>query len=254
MALDVPSRFPKGVTNNLASHPLGRFKNPDPLRAHIFANDFDAYASGDWSLTGQGTPTSALTAGDGGLLLLTTTTAAGDGAFLQKTPGAFTMQSGKQIWFRGLFTLADVTATTFFAGIVNAGATAFAPTDGFYFTKAAAGTQLVFNYKNTTGSVSQSFNLPNTPATYTTYNDLLQSSGTASFLPIANSTQFVLGAHYDGNVTLQIFFNDARVGSITLAGAPTTATLAPAFGVTNGTTTAAKTLTVDGVLAAKERY
>jgi thiazole synthase ThiGH ThiG subunit len=55
----------------------------------------------------QAGATQALTAGDGGLLLLTNTAADDDLVALQKTPAAFTLTAGKRAFFACKFKVSD---------------------------------------------------------------------------------------------------------------------------------------------------
>lgn len=254
MSRDVPTRFWKGVSNEHPRHPLGSMKTPNPTKVHLFSEDFDNFTAAQWATGGAGTPTFAATAGDGGLLALTTTGVNNDSAFIQKTPGAFTMVAGSQLWMRALLSYTDVTTPSLFVGLVNAGATIFAPTDGFWITKAAGATALSANYSAASSLTTVAF--PTTlPAIYP--EAWGNTSATAPFYPISNSTQFAIGFHWDGVSTLRYFFNDLAIGaySIGTSGNPalTTATLAPAVGLVNGGA-AAKVLLVDNIVCAKERF
>lgn len=229
--MTTPTRFPKGVTNVSPRHPLARFKGPDPLKSHVFWTDFDTFVAGDWTITKVGTGTDALTAFDGGALLDTTTAGATDSQILVKTPSGFTLNSGLQSWFRSKHRLSDATTSRLLAGLINASATTFVPTDGFWFDKANAGTTISIN-SGIAGVVTTT------------------AIAAAVFTAVA-ATDVVLGIHFDGRSTVSFYINDVCVGSITLASV-TAVALAPAFGIQNGAA-AAKTLTTDFLLAAEER-
>ena len=77
-----PTRFPSGVGTRRRPDPLYNFSHPDPTDMHRFFDDFDTYTSGQWTATVTGTGTTALTAGDGGLLASATSTASGDANYL----------------------------------------------------------------------------------------------------------------------------------------------------------------------------
>ena len=81
------THFTSGVTNVSADGSLGKIKQPDPTKYHLFHEDFDKYTAADWVITtteaGSGAATEALAAGDGGLLVITNDDADNDADFLQ---------------------------------------------------------------------------------------------------------------------------------------------------------------------------
>jgi hypothetical protein len=253
MASPRPTRFYPGVTNNPPTHPLAGIFIPDPNKMSVFSTDFFQYVAADWTLSGAGTPTSALTAGGNGLLLLSTTAVASDAAFIQKTPGNHVLEANKSSWIHGEFSLADVTTPSFTFGLINAGATVTAPTDGFYFNNAAGGTVFTMNYA--VGSAVTTVAFPtNLPATWPFPNQFGAPASTV-FSPIVNGGKFFLSARYDGVSKVEFYFNFMPVGSIavgTNGAALTAVTLAPAVGIVNGGA-AIKTATVDFLMTAKER-
>lgn len=227
------TRFPNGVTNVADNALFADMVQPDPTKFHQFFDDFDTYAAGDWTVTEtQAGATQALTAGDGGLLLLTNSAADDDLVALQKNPAAFTFTAGKKTFFRCRFKVSDATQSDIVIGLQVVDTTPLDVTDGVYFLKADGSTAIsVVCRKNaTTGSTSAS-----------------------SITTLANDTFIELGFAYDGEGKVFYEVNGSVVGSLDASSAylpDTTCTVS--FALQNGEA-AAKTMTVDYIYAAKER-
>ena len=74
------THFTSGVTNVKADGTGGRLKTMDPIKYHMYHNDFDKFVAADFTITtteaGTGSATETVATGDGGLLVITN--AAGD--------------------------------------------------------------------------------------------------------------------------------------------------------------------------------
>jgi hypothetical protein len=138
-----PTRFRNGVTNNDRGV-LANLPTVDNQNILIYQNDFLTYNSGDWTVVaGGGSSSSALsTTIVGGALALTWNTSGvqsntlkgGAYAFNPTTSSAY----GNQCWFEaGLVLPSDTSAPSYVIGMVKGAPSS--PTDGVYFTKAAAG-------------------------------------------------------------------------------------------------------------------
>src|SRR6185312_568221 len=130
-----PTNFPNGVTNADPNLIFGSLTTVDPQQLHTYWNDFDTYTAGDWVVTVVGSGTAALTAGDGGLLLVTNSAADNDAVTLQKTPAAFAMTAGKAAWFACRFNVSDATQSDVQVGLVIVDTTPLDATDGIFFQK-----------------------------------------------------------------------------------------------------------------------
>ncbi len=255
------TRTPNGLTNAAPWQTMGAAGTPDPSWSHLYHNDFDTYNAADWTVTAVGAGTEALNGGDGGTLLLTTTTGATDSVALQLVKASFLLKAGKATFFKFAGTMSDIANSTFFAGLVQQGATTLASiTDGIFLSKATATGQLVLNSR--VGSVATTLALPSLDAVIAT-------------------TPFELGIVVDYLGNLAAFVNPTtgsnpisaaaaastqsrgRVGALYAAGlglsqsqaAPlvlTTAVLTPMFSYTN-TSAAARTLSVDYLTVSRER-
>jgi len=227
------TRFPYGLTNVGETNLFADMVQPDPTLFHEYWNDFDTYAAGDWTVTEtQAGATQALTAGDGGLLLLTNSAADDDLVALQKNPAAFTFTAGKKTFFRCRFKVSDATQSDVVIGLQIVDATPLDVSDGIYFLKADGSTSFSFICRKnaTTGSTSAS-----------------------NVATLADDTFIELGFYYDGESKVAYEVNGSVIGSLDASSAylpDTTCTVS--FALQNGEA-AAKTMTVDYIYAAKER-
>ena len=224
------TRFPYGLTNVSETNLFADLVQPDQTLFHEYWNDFNTYASVDWTVTATGSTTQALTAGDGGLLLVTNSAALNDVCSLQKLPAAFAFTAGKKVFFRVKFQVNDATASTVIVGVQNTNTDPTTATDGIYFSKAASST-----------SVSLTSRYDATPHSTTV-------TGVAT---MANATYIELGFYWDGVSTLAYEVNGSVIGSIKNAYVPDTV-VTPTLYIKNGAA-AAKTMTVDYVFFATER-
>jgi hypothetical protein len=227
------TRFPYGLTNVTEVDLFADMVQPDPTLFHEYFNDFDTYTAGDWTVTEtSGAATQALTAGDGGLLLITNTAADDDLVALQKNPAAFTFTAGKKTFFRCRFKVSDATQSDVVFGLQVVDATPLDVTDGIYFLKAdgAATVNFVCRKNASTGSTTAS-----------------------AVATMANDTFIELGFYYDGQSSVAYEVNGSVLGSLDASSAflpDTTCTVS--FALQNGEAVA-KTMTVDYVYVAKER-
>jgi hypothetical protein len=227
------TRFPNGVTNVADNALFADMVQPDPTKFHTFFDDFDTYTAGDWTVTETDAgATQALTAGDGGLLLVTNTAADDDLVALQKNPAAFTFTAGKKTFFRCRFKVSDATQSDVVIGLQVVDTTPLDVTDGVYFLKADGSTAIsVVCRKNaSTGSTSAS-----------------------SIATLANDTFIELGFAYDGEGKVYYEVNGNVVGSLDASSSylpDTTCTVS--FAIQNGEAVA-KTMTLDYIYVAKER-
>lgn len=226
-----PTRYPGGVTNVTKNATTGFYGLPDPSSWHTYFNDFDTYVAGDWTITNAATGTIALTDADGGVLLITNNTADDNAVFLDKKGESFLMESGKPAVFKARFKVSDATQSDLVIGLQITDTTPLDVTDGIYFLKADGSTSLsaICRKDASTGSTSL------TAAT------------------LADDTYVVVGWYYDGKSSVSVFVNDVAVG--TLDGSSTYLSdteLTVSIGIQNGEA-AAKSLSVDYILAAKKR-
>lgn len=228
------TRFPNGVTNREPDSIFAGMIMPDPTLFHSYFNDFDVYTAGDWVVSEtDAAATEALTAGDGGLLLVTNTAADNDAVTLQKTPAAFTMSATKRAWFSARLKVSNATQTDVQVGIIIVDTTPLDATDGIYFIKNDDSTSVaVVCRKNaTTGS--------NTATAITT---------------MADDTFITLQWYYNGDGRLFYGANGALLGSIDASSTylPDATNLTVSVTLQNGDGNV-RTMTVDFLAAFFER-
>lgn len=233
------SRLTKGLSTVPASNPLGQFGMPDPTKYHTFFDDFDRYVAGDWTVTVVGTtPTAALTAVDGGALLLTVSAADNDSIQLQKATAGFTLAAGHQAWFKARFKVSDATQSDFVIGLNVVDTTLMGAvdgagnTDGIFFSKDDGDALLdVQCQKNATTGQTRA----------------------AAIATVVDDTFMTVGLYYDGVSELAYYVNDVQIGHLDASSSflPDTI-LTPSFGIMNGEAVA-KTMTVDYLFASMAR-
>lgn len=244
MADTLTTNMPNGVTNAGAGQTMSQAGLLDPSWAHVYHNDFDTYAAGDWTVTKVGTGTAALAAAAGGQLLLTNTAGAADALYNQLTAASFQVSGGKDVFFKFRGVLSDVVNSVLYAGLIATTATPLVLGDGVYLSKP-------------TGSGALQLNCV--------------VGGTATVVPfpasclLVNAVSFEIGFHVNSLGQVEGFFNpgtgpqssnpdQTQHGRVALAlpAALTTALLNVSFGLLNSTASA-RTLSVDYVTAVSNR-
>lgn len=200
-----PTRFPAGVSNNRAGSIMGNLPVIDRNNLAIYQNDFFQYAAGDWTVVAGGAGSGSALSSTilGGALALTWGTSGTQSNTL--AGGAFSFNpatsngDGLQFWFEaGLVLPADTASPNYVIGAIKGAPTA--PSDGVYFTKAAAGTAWQINIKSAATGQITTVTLPNAVA--------------------VNAARTSLGFYYDGrgNPTLYVYYAGKCVGSFGAAG------------------------------------
>jgi hypothetical protein len=223
------SNLPSGITNAVLASQLSSFNAMDPTVNHTYFNDFDTFEAGDWTSTATGSPTNGVIAGDGGLLSLINTASNGDLNSLQLKAATFALVAGNKWWFKARFDISNATNAAIILGLIQTTATPLTVTDGVYFSKAAASTQL-------TAKVAKSSTI-----------------STLNVATLANTTYLNVGMHYDGGSSgnIVVYLNNVQIGVIPVTNMPT-ANLNLTLAVSNGTA-AANTLNVDYIFVSTER-
>lgn len=231
MGNNTVTHLPSGLNNATQDSLFADYKIPLAQTYHQYFNDFDAYVAGDWTITATGSTTTALTAGNNGLLLLTNSAANNDLLALQKNPSSFTLDPTKPSWFSARFQVDNATNAALVMGLQVVDTTPLDVTDGIYFLKSAASTQVAIICRKdaTTGS---------TTATHIT--------------DMADATSILLGWYYDGNGKLIYEVNGTVVGSLAVTNFFPDTAVTVSFAVQNGTA-AGRTMTVDYIFASQAR-
>jgi len=223
------TRSPNGFTTVAQTDTLGQFILPAPTTAHTYFNDFDTYLAGEWVVTETGVATQALTNVDGGRLLITNAASDDDASFSQKVGEGFLFETGKKLWFESLFQVSDATQSDFVMGLQITDTTPIAVSDGVFFRKDDGDANIDFVVvKDSTAT---------TALAVTTAVD---------------ATDIKLGFYFDGVDKISIFVNGVVVGSSVTTNLPDDEELTVSYGIQNGVAVA-KTMTLDYILASKER-
>lgn len=231
--MGAPTRFPNGLTTTTKNSPLGEFILPDMTTAHVYFEDFDYFAAANWIITtvedGAGAATEALADEDGGVLLITNDDADDDSDFFNKDGESFLMAAGKQAWFSARLKVSDATQSDWIMGLQITDTTPLAVTDGIFFRKDDGDTNIDFVV------------IKDSVATTVT------GAGTN-----ADDTYVTLSFYYDGKSRIRYFVDGVMQGSTVTDNLPDDEVLTVSFGIQNGEAVA-KTMSVDYILAAKER-
>ena len=220
-----------GVTNAVLGTALSSYLSMDPSTVHQYFNDFDVFASGDWTATDiHAAGTNALTAGNGGILSMASSQTSADLDQLTLVVATFAFVPPLSLWFKTRFQLANATNPGLAIGLQNLNTNAFAATDGVWFQKNEASTTL---------------------------NAIVSASSVATTsnwaLTMANATYIDVGFHFDGGTDLSLYANGAKVGSVPTTNLPlSTTSLALTMAIENGTA-AVNTLLIDYVMVGVER-
>lgn len=242
--MTTPARFPNGVTNVLKSSTLGMFGANDPTKFHTFFDDFDKYTATDWTITtteaGAGDATEALTALDGGCLLITNDAADNDLDFFQKPTESYLVETGKRAWFKAKFKVSDATQSDIIMGLQITDTTPLAVSDGIFFMKNDGDTKIHFVTQKAATPVAN-------------VNDI-DLSAISSLGTLADDTFITLGWYYDGAGNTEVYINDNKVYTFVDVSATYLPdhTVTPSFGIQNGEAVA-KTMTIDYIFTSKER-
>jgi hypothetical protein len=227
--MGTPTRYPSGVTNVTKSSDLGMFTAPDPTKNHVYFNDFDTYVAGDWTVTAVGTVSAAAIADvDGGAITLTTDAGATDSVYLDKLGESFLFAAGKPLWFKARLKVSNATSSVFVAGLQITDTSPLDVTDGVFFSKAAGTTALTLEVEKNNTATSSAVGV------------------------LANDTFVTMGFYYNGVDGISYFLDGVQIGTSAVTNLPDDELLTVSLGLKN-TTTSARVLTVDYVLAAKAR-
>lgn len=251
--MPAPVRYPSGVTNRAARHPMASLPVLDPTRYVVFHEDFTSAtiaAAGvtGWHADATGTAVAlAVTDAHGGIATTETGSSANDSSNYQWATNTtvhepFTLQAGKKAWLRCRLKTEDADKDAFHCGLHVAAddATATEPADQFMFRGALATPDTLQFACGKTASTEVTISL-----------------GT-----MADDTFVILTAHYDGANTIYAWRESAD-GTIANSGSAsvtssTAGDLLPDTEMTVGfgiecTDTGADLLTLDYITVVVER-
>lgn len=223
------TRRPNGLTTAKKTEPLGDFILPDMTKAHVYWEDFDYYNAANWTVTEVGVATQVLTDEDGGVLLITNAAADNDSSFNQKIGESFLFEIGKKLWFEARFKVSDATQSDWRIGIYITDTTPLNLTDGVYFRKDDGDSNIGFFVEKDDVS---------------TFNNNIATQ--------SNNTFQRMSFFYNGVDSVAASIDGVVVATLATTNLPDDENLTISFGIQNGEAVA-KTMSVDYILAAKER-
>lgn len=235
-----------GFNDVSTNHILDQFAHLNPLRYHIFFDDFDTYIAGNdaaavWTKTETGSGTQAIADADGGVLLLTTAAADNDRIQLQLKAETFKFEDNKKAWFAAKFYNTDADQSIMFVGLATEQTTTnFLSTDTWAYDDGVG-------FRKDDGDAYLDFVIRKDDA----------ETNNAAIATLTDSVAVVVGFYYNGVDTVK-WFTTATTGggqeyqASGLTNWPDDAELAPTLFIETGEANAAA-LGVDYIFVAKER-
>lgn len=215
--MSAPTRFLSGITAAASYQPLGHIGVPDPFFYAYYEDDFLPYNAALYTVTAASGSVAANAAnGSGGRILFTTGATAGNFAEIQLPTAGFQIVAGKKLAFLCRLQVANITTSAIIAGLCATTATPFTSvSDGIYFSKAAASTNLVVTVRSGSATIGS-----------TTISGAL-----------TNATDVDLGFYLDRSGNIKIFVGSNLEG----VKRPNTATLGPNYSILASSLSAAQT-------------
>ena len=246
--MSAPTRLTSGFTQAASFQPLGNIGIPDPFFYATFEDDFIPYVAGYYTVTASGGAVAAYGTLPNGRVSFTTAATAASFPEIQLATANFQYVAGKKLAFLTRIQLTNVTTQTLVAGLITSGnVDPTTITNGIYFSKAAASTNLVLNVVNAStviGSTTITGALTN--ATDIDLGFMVDRLG--------NIKAFV-GSNLEGfkRQNTAILGPNTSISAASLTGAIPTTAIAPTLAMGNGTTAAVIAGYADFLFAAQER-
>jgi len=230
--MPAPVRYPNGVTTVDANDVLSQLPVPDCTRLIEYYNDFHVYTAGEWTVTEtQAGATQAVTAGNGGILLLTNSAADNDVNQLQCTQETFKSVAGKKLWMKARWKVSNATETDVYIGLVITDTDIVGGvSDGIYFKKADDATALIHVLEKDS-----------------------TETATGTIATIVADTYVETAFYYNGKDEVEVWVDGVKKAThTTLTNLCQDEELAITISLTNGSA-AAHTMSVDYIYIAQER-
>lgn len=233
------TNLPDGVTNAALNSTLTSLVMPDPTVAYVFFDDFINYTATDWVITSVGAGNAnIITNAAGGVLQNTLDANDNDHVYYQwsSNTGAtvveqFRFVAGKKAWCKCRAKINEVIQSDFLMGLYV--------TDTDPITSIANG---VF-FRKDDGSAALTFQQISSAA----------SSTTTAVGTMVADTYCTFGYYYNGQGTVDVFFNENRVATVATTNTPFAEELAVSFVIQAGEATNVKILSTDYMFFAQER-
>lgn len=241
-----PTRFPKGVTNEGPGDAFYKLAFPNPLKWHVYYNDFNAYSADDWLETVVDTDvdsgdTRTIDATAGGVLNILNNDNAADSTNLRlggdDSAEQFLLPTGKQAYLGAKFSSTDVDKNYLAVALVEG-------TD-VDLEGGLPNDHVAIEVDGTDANIDISVSKDGTTTTST-------AVGTVSdYSPGTNNlTEVVL--YYNGDDKIEVFVDDEKKATLATDNWPDDEELALEIEIHN-TDAAADSMAVDWVMVAVER-
>ncbi len=233
------THFTNGVSNQTVGNPLYDYPYLDPFKFYSYVNDFFTYHADEWTITttedGTGSATEALTSSAGGALLVTNAAGDNDLDFFCLKGESFKYDSTKRMVFKARFKVSDATQSDVVMGMTITDTSPLDTTDGIFFQKDDGDTNIDFHIEKDNSASS---------------NAAVGTLADDTFVTVA----FVYAPSGNkGAGSFGVYVDDVQVATQeTLTNVPDDEELTVTFGIQNGEA-AAKTMTIDYIIAAVER-
>lgn len=234
-----PTRYPNGLSTNRRLTTFGQYPLPSRLDIVEDLEDFNQYVAADWTVTNTtshntiGLVAASSTIPSGGVLGLVAggSTANNDYASVQANPLNIYFGTSSEVWFETHLRCANASNEAFMTGIATSIST-LAPSDGIYFSKAAAAATVDFVVRTSSTSTTQ-----------------------ASVTTLVASTNTRLGFYYNGKNAIDVFVDRVKVYSQTvLTNLPVSVAMGSMFGwKASATAPTSAAYYTDYILAAQSR-
>jgi hypothetical protein len=233
-----PIRYPQGISTGAKGSSLFNMPYEDRTKNFIYANDFETYVAGHWTVTSVGAATQALLADEPfGALALTNAAADNDSTQIQLVSENFTLSVAKKFWYKARFKVSDATQSDFLIGLAVLDTTLLGAvdgdgvTDGIFFAKEDGDTNLDFYVQKDT-TTGQTAN---------------------AAIATVSTSYMTVGFENDGLGNIKFYVDDVHKGTATMSSTNMPDTpITVSAAMMNGEAVA-KIMTIDYIVAAIER-
>lgn len=236
------TRHEYGINNERDTSLFSDLPIPSRSKYHEYLEDFDYFVAANYTVTKtNGSATTALANGDGGLLLVTNTTASADIVAIQKVGASFQLASGLRTWGKFIISV-DSLLANFIVGLTNATTTPFTAgqlTDGVWLSNTGSALTLSVGNAGTVQTLAVTPTL--VAASFLTFS--FYWDGEIYSVPTGRVVCDVTGAGVSANF---------RGDILPAASFPAAVNLTPTWALQNSTA-AGRTMTADQAYIIKER-
>ena len=160
------TNFGNGLTNRDVGDLFQSLAMLDPTRFHTQMEDFNYFVAANYTISGVGAGSQALTDVDGGVLLLTTAGADNDSEFLVENGQGFLIETSRPTYYRARLSIDDATDSDLFTGLADAAP--LTPANGIFFRKDDDDDELDIVVRSGAGEIAADTNIFTMTTAFTT--------------------------------------------------------------------------------------